>query len=77
MKVTLYTKEDCGLCHKAEQIVRRLQRKNRFELELVDIEADSAAHARYWDRIPVIAVDGKEVASAPLDERRLSAILSA
>ena len=32
MKVTLYTKEECGLCREAEDILRRLSRKIHFEL---------------------------------------------
>jgi glutaredoxin len=71
----MYTQEGCGLCRDAEAMLRRLQKKNQFELEFVDIEADSSAHARYWARIPVITVDGEEVASAPLDERDLAAAL--
>lgn len=76
MKVTLYTKTDCGLCEEAEALLRRLQRKNRFELEFVDIEADDAAHAEYWARIPVVLADGKEIAAAPIDPERLNAALS-
>ncbi len=31
------------------------------EIELVDIESDDALHARYLERIPVIALDGEEL----------------
>lgn len=75
MKVTLFTKKDCGLCRQAEHVIARLRRKRQFDLELVDIEQDRSVFDRYWDRIPVVAVDGKEVAEAPLDERRLRALL--
>ncbi|MBI2912420.1 MAG: glutaredoxin family protein [Chloroflexi bacterium] len=77
MKVTLYTKEECGLCREAEELLRRLARKIRFDLELVDIEGHPDLHSRYWDRVPVVAVEGKEVAAAPLDEGRLRAVLRA
>jgi glutaredoxin len=75
LTVTLYTKADCGLCREAEVMLRRLQPVIRFELEIVDIDADDVAHARYWARIPVVAVDGEEVVVAPLDERRLVSAL--
>ena len=75
MKVTLYTKEDCGLCEEAASMLKRLQKQSRFEIEYVYIENDSSATERYGSRIPVIAVDGEEVAAAPLDEKQLSAIL--
>ena len=75
MKVTLYTKGECGLCGEAEEILRRLGRKIHFDLELVDIEHDPELRGRYWDRVPVVAVEGQEVAAAPLDEGRLRAVL--
>lgn len=77
MKVTLYTKDDCGLCKEAERLLLRLQERLRFEVDLVDIETDPAVFDRYWARVPVVVVDGKEVAAAPLDEHRLRAALSA
>ena len=75
--VTLYTKKDCGLCREAERVLGRLHREKPFALVLVDIEADARIYDRYWDRVPVVAVDGKEVAAAPLDETYLRALLSA
>lgn len=78
MNVTLYTKKDCGLCEKAERAMRAVQRTTEFDLEIVDIEGDAAAYDRYWDRVPVILVEGKEVvAAAPVDEARLRAVLTA
>ena len=56
-------------------MLKRLQKQIRFEIEHVDIEADAGANERYGSRIPVIAVDGEEVAAAPLDEKQLAAIL--
>ena len=75
MKVTLYTREDCGLCHDAEDMLRRLQDVTPFEIELVDVDMDSAGRT-FSDRVPVIVVDGREVAAAPLDERRIRLALS-
>ena len=54
----------------------RLRRSIRFELEFVNIESDNAIHEKYWDRIPVVLLDGTEVAAAPIDERNLRAALS-
>ena len=77
MKVTLYTKKDCGLCEKAERAVRVIHKTTGFDLEVVDIDGDTAAYDRYWARIPVLLVEGKEVAAAPIDEARLRAVLTA
>ena len=56
-------------------MLRRLQKQIRFEIEHVNIEADANAIELYGSRIPVIAIDGEEVAAAPLDEKQLTAIL--
>ena len=56
-------------------MLKCLQKQTRFEIEYVYIEADAGANERYGSRIPVIAVDGDEVAAAPLDEKQLTAIL--
>jgi thiol-disulfide isomerase/thioredoxin len=77
VKVTLYTKEDCGLCDEAAALLRRLQKRIRFDIEFVDIAVDGVAGAQYGERVPVIAVDGVEVAAAPLEEQQLAAILTA
>ena len=76
MIVTLYSQADCGLCAEAEGELRKLQREIRFSLEVVDIESDKEFFDRYWDRVPVVAVDGKEVAGAPIDARRLRAAIA-
>ena len=75
--MTLFTKGECGLCEEAEELLRRLQKRIRFQLEIVDIQEDMAIYDRYRDRVPVVAVDGREVAAAPIDGRRLEAAVSA
>ena len=67
--VTLYVAGDCHLCEEAERLLRRLARKMRFRLELVDISSDAVLHERYCLAVPVLALDGEAVLSAPLDER--------
>jgi len=75
LRVTLYTQAGCGMCREAEAMLRRISGKIRFEFVIVDIDADSSAHAKYWSRIPVVAVGGEEVAAAPLNDRELASAL--
>jgi len=75
--VTLFTRPECGLCREAEETLRRLQQEIAFDLSLVNIDSDQELYNRYWDRVPVLVVNGKEVAAVPPDERRLRALLSA
>lgn len=77
MKVTLLVTEDCGLCRQAEAILRRLQTKIRFDIDLVDIGVEDDLFRKYWDRVPVVMLDGEEIAAAPVDEKRLAAALGA
>lgn len=69
--VTLYVTRDCHLCDEAERLLRRLARQMRFRLELVDIASDAALYERYSLAVPVLAVDGEAVLSAPLEEARV------
>ena len=75
MIVTLYTSPDCGLCGKAEGALRRLQAKISFEVVCVNINDDDSLFRRYWDRIPVIEADGREIAAAPIEEKQLALVL--
>jgi len=77
LNVTLYTKADCHLCEEAEEALRRLRKFIQFELNLVYIEYEAALLERFGDRVPVVYVDGREVASTPIDEAALRAAISA
>jgi glutaredoxin len=76
LRVVLYTKEDCGLCEDAAEVLRRARRLVRFDLERVFIDNDKELLQRHGERVPVVTIDGREVASAPVDEASLLAALS-
>ena len=59
--VTVYSKPDCHLCVEAIETLRRLQQEFGFELEERDISAEEALHRAYFERIPVIVLDGEEL----------------
>jgi glutaredoxin len=73
--VRLYGREGCHLCDDALAVLERLRADEPFALEVVDIEQDPALHARYLERIPVIALDGDELFDFFVDERALLARL--
>ncbi len=70
-KVTLYSRAGCHLCDEAREALERVHALAPFVLEEVDIEADDALHARYLERIPVIALDGEELFDYFVDETAL------
>jgi glutaredoxin len=69
--VTLYTKPGCHLCEQALEALLRVQAERPFELVQVDITADDALHRAYFERIPVVAVDGEHLSDFFLDEHAL------
>ncbi len=73
--VTLYTRAGCCLCDEAAAALASVRSRHPFALEVVDIEADDALHARYLERIPVVAVDGEERFEFEVDEWALAAAL--
>ncbi len=69
--VTLYGRAGCHLCDDARTVLERLRRRVPFALTEIDIEADEVLHARYLERIPVIALDGEELFDYFVDEPEL------
>ena len=77
VSVTLYSKPDCHLCESVEQVIEAVGKRRRFDLVIVDIRTNPEAFAKYEFEIPVVVVDGKEVARHRMDERELMAALDA
>ncbi len=49
-------------------VLRELQARLGFELQERDITTDEALHRRYFERIPVVRVDGEDVCEYFVDE---------
>ncbi len=58
--LTLYTRPGCCLCDEALAILERVRADVPFVIESRDITADDALHARYLERIPVVACGPEE-----------------
>jgi glutaredoxin len=70
-EVVVYTRQGCGLCRRAEDLVAR--EAGGAVVRTVDIDGDPALRERYTVRVPVVTVDGEEVAElevAPGQVRR-------
>jgi glutaredoxin len=76
-KVTLYSKVDCPLCDKARSTLERVRTRTPFELEEVDITTEQALAAAYTERIPVVAIDGREAFELFVDEGELERLVTA
>ena len=61
MVLTVYSKPGCHLCEEAMELLGRLQPELGFVLQERDISTDEDLHRAYFERIPVVAVDGEEL----------------
>ena len=75
-RVTLYSRPGCHLCDDARAVLLRIAADLPFALDERDIEADDDLLRRYLERIPVVAVEGRELSDFFVDERALRAALS-
>lgn len=74
--VTMYGRDGCHLCDAARTQLAGLAAELGFSIEEIDIETDDDLHARYLERIPVIALDGEELFDFFVDESALRAALA-
>jgi glutaredoxin len=71
IRLTLYGKPGCCLCDEAREAVAAVRRERGFELEEVDVSLDPVLHRRYGERIPVVALDGREELELHVDAAEL------
>jgi glutaredoxin len=71
--VTVYSRPGCHLCEQAVEALRELERElepeRSFRLQELDIDERPALHDAYFERIPVILLDGEELCEYVLDEQ--------
>ena len=61
-RVVLYSKPGCHLCDIVEQTIGFVRRKRGFDFAKIDITTDAALFVKYKYDIPVIEVNGREIA---------------
>ena len=66
--VTVYSKPDCHLCVDAMTILEGLRREFGFDLQEIDITSDEELHRAYFERIPVVLLDGRELCEFFVEE---------
>jgi glutaredoxin len=74
-QVTIYSKPDCHLCERAKEVIARCRQKTGFALVEVDISQSAELLGRYSHDIPVILLDGREIARHFVRERKLLELL--
>jgi hypothetical protein len=75
--VVLYARRGCHLCDEARAVIERVRASVGFTFEEIDIERDDVLVRDYGVRIPVIAVDGRELFEISVDPDALRAAVLA
>lgn len=66
--VTVYSRPGCHLCDDALAVLRRMRHEIPFELTELDITQDDELHRAYFERIPVVTLDGEHLFDYFVDE---------
>lgn len=80
--LTIIGKPDCHLCDVAHEIVDRVlaelpeDRADQIEVVEASILDDPALYEQWWEKIPVVLIDGRLHAHWRLDAARLRAALA-
>lgn len=70
-EITLYGRAGCHLCDEARTALLRLRLEVPFRLVERDIDEEESLLRAYFERIPVIVLDGREVGEYFVDEDQL------
>ena len=70
-EVLLYSRPRCGLCDEARGAILAVRERVSFAFREVDVSGDDALELEYGIRIPVVLVDGDELAEIRIGEREL------
>jgi glutaredoxin len=73
--ITLYGRPGCHLCEQARAVLLRVRDEHPFELVERDIDRDEDLQRSYFERVPVIALDGEELFDYFVEEPALRARL--
>lgn len=66
-RFVMYSRPGCGLCEEMLGELALIPGAGRFAVEVVDVDSDPAARARYGHKIPVLLFGGSLVCHGRLD----------
>ncbi|MFT4049050.1 MAG: glutaredoxin family protein [Solirubrobacterales bacterium] len=62
VRITIFGRPGCHLCDDAEETVAQLVDGSGATIEVINIEHDEELHRRFLEKIPVIEIDGEQIA---------------
>lgn len=75
-RITLVGKADCHLCDTAKAVIAAVCAETGDTWSVVSIEDDPALFDEYWEKIPVVLIDGRPHDFWRVDPDRLRAALA-
>jgi len=76
VRITVIGKPDCHLCADARAVVARVCGDLGLDWEEVSILDDPVLYDEFWEKIPVVQVQGRTVDFWTIDEERLRRVIS-
>jgi len=70
-RLTLYSKPDCCLCDDAKRAIEEFSTECELQLEVVDITKDDKLFEKYRYDIPVMLLNGEEIARHHIGIKKL------
>ena len=67
LRFLLYSRPGCGLCDEMLNELAELPAAHGIDVEVIDVDANSATQARYGHKIPVLMLGGDLVCHGRLD----------
>jgi glutaredoxin len=75
--VILYTKPGCSICRPVQYVIDQVCRRRPFDFQVRNIEQDPQDFDRYKHDIPVVTLNGREIARHRMSEQDLERALDA
>jgi len=76
IRITLYGRPDCHLCHDMRAVVDAVAREIPMMVEEVDVDGDPALARAYGAEVPVLCVNGRKAFKYRVDASALRARLT-
>lgn len=76
-RIELISRQRCHLCEDAEKLLAQLQTEFPFSFDVLDVDSDPSLHLYYTHRVPVLRINGREVAELVFSIEKVRAQLRA
>ncbi|MBP0726799.1 glutaredoxin family protein [Bacillus sp. RG28] len=76
VNITLYTKEKCGLCTEAKELLEEISKEYNIQINEIDIYSDDELLEEYQLMIPVIDVERERVGFGKISKLDIISVIN-